>query len=76
MNHSNIERGIRTRQALMAVARECHAKGLLLPTYAAMGAVLGLSNPQISRHINRLLDDGVLQVSQEGKRFRVAAVQS
>ena len=75
MNHSNIARGQQVRRALLAVARECQAQGVLLPTYATLGAALGLSNPQISRHINRLLDDGVMQVSQVGRRFRIKGVQ-
>ena len=75
MNHSNIERGIRTRQALMAVARICHARGQLLPTYTMLGSAVGLSNAQISRHMARLFDDGSVRVSWVGRRFRIESIR-
>jgi hypothetical protein len=76
MNHSNVERGIRTRRALLAVARTCHAKGQLLPSYSMLGRAVGLSNAQITRHMNILYDERALTVSLVGRRFRIESIRS
>jgi hypothetical protein len=75
VNHPNIARGRQVRRALMSVARECHAKGLLMPSYAMLGGATGLSNSQISRHMNRLFDEGALSVSWVGQRFRIKSIR-
>jgi DNA-binding transcriptional ArsR family regulator len=75
MNHSNIERGARHRRALLAVARAAHAKGLLMPSYSSLGRAVGLSQAQISRHMNRLFDERALRVVLVGRRFRIESVR-
>jgi hypothetical protein len=75
LNHSNIERGIRTRRALLAVARACHARGQLMPSYSSLGTAVGLSQAQISRHMNRLFDERALSVSLVGRRFRIERIR-
>lgn len=75
MNPHNVERGIRTRRALLAVARAAHAKGQLLPSYSTLGRAVGLSPAQITRHMAHLYDEGALQVSLVGRRFRIESIR-
>jgi DNA-binding transcriptional ArsR family regulator len=75
MNHSNIERGARHRRALLAVARAAHQRGLLMPSYRALGRAVGLSQAQVSRHMNRLFDERALSVSLVGRRFRIESIR-
>lgn len=75
MNHSNIERGVRHRRALLAIARAAHKRGLLMPSYTSLGRAVGLSQAQISRHMGRLFDEQALSVSLEGRRFRIENIR-
>lgn len=62
-------RGIAARRALLAIAHECARRSAPLPTYATLGAALGISNGQISRHIGQLLDEGSFTTRQNGRRI-------
>jgi DNA-binding transcriptional ArsR family regulator len=75
VNHHNIERGIRHRRALLAVARSVHKRGLLMPSYTSLGRAVGLSPAQISRHMGHLFDEGALSVSLVGRRFRIESIR-
>lgn len=64
-------RGEAVRAALLAIVRARYAAGLPLPSNAAMGAALGLSASQVSRHMNVLMDQGAFSVRCHGMHTRI-----
>jgi Winged helix-turn-helix DNA-binding len=67
MNHRNVERGVRVRSALLAVARTCIAKGKPLPTQDVIARAVGIDSGQCSRHFRRLVDEGAIRLRREGR---------
>lgn len=75
----NIERGEWVRRALLAIVRAAHQRGCLLPPYAKLGKAVGCNAQQVSRHMNRLMDEGALvlvHAGVPGKRLKVESVRS
>jgi hypothetical protein len=74
---TNLERGLRVRRALLAVARLCHERSCLFPRYAALGQVIGTDGSNISRHLGLLMDQGALTLINTGcGRALVGSVRS
>jgi DNA-binding transcriptional regulator YhcF (GntR family) len=59
MNRPNDERGRAVRAQLAGLVRECADAGRPLPRCREIAVMLGLSASQISRHLNRMMDEGV-----------------
>lgn len=57
MNRPNDERGRAVRARLAALVREYAEAGRPLPRCRDIAAMLGLSASQISRHLNRMMDE-------------------
>ena len=62
------ERGRSIRRVLLAVAQRCEARGLPLPTRRRLGLALGISAPQVTRHLGRLQRHGFLELQRIGRR--------
>ena len=71
LNRPNDVRGRAIRRALLAIVHARYAAGLPLPSNAAMGAALGLSASQVSRHMNVLMDQGAFTVRCHGMHTRI-----
>jgi hypothetical protein len=67
-------RGIAARRALLAIARECARRQAPLPTYDMLGAALGISHGQISRHMAVLMDGGTFTTRRSNGRYFVEGV--
>jgi predicted ArsR family transcriptional regulator len=76
VNVSNIEKGRRTRRALLAIARVCHERGRVLPRYDRLGKAVGTDDTTVSRQMERLVKEGALSLASAGRRFRVVSVRS
>jgi DNA-binding transcriptional regulator YhcF (GntR family) len=59
MNRPNDERGRAVRAGLAALVREHADAGRPLPRHREIAAMLGISASQITRHLNRLMDEGL-----------------
>ncbi len=75
MNRPQDIRGRAERAALLAIVRRCAATNAPLPHHAAIGVVIGISQWQITRHLNRLMDEGAWLPVQRGKRVFVGEVR-
>jgi DNA-binding transcriptional ArsR family regulator len=64
-------RGMYARRALLAIARECERRALPFPKHDCIGRALGISGPQVTRHLAVLLDAGTLTTRQVGRRIFV-----
>jgi DNA-binding Lrp family transcriptional regulator len=52
-------RGRVLRASLARLVRDCADAGRPLPRHHEIAARVGISRPQITRHLNRMMDDGV-----------------
>ena len=69
--HHNTPRGEAVRRALLAIVRARAVADLPLPSHRAMAAVLGISHPQVTRHMAVLQDAGAFRVVNAGMRVRI-----
>jgi predicted ArsR family transcriptional regulator len=69
--HHNTPRGEAVRAALVAIVRARAVADLPLPTHRAMAAALGISAPQVTRHMAVLQDAGAFRAVNAGMRVRV-----
>ena len=76
MNRPNDIRGRTERAALLAIVRRCAATNAPLPTHAMLGTVIGISQWQVTRHMNRLMNEGAFAPVQRGKRVFVGEVRA
>jgi predicted ArsR family transcriptional regulator len=76
MTHHNTPRGEAVRRALLAIIQARAVADLPLPSHRAMAAVLGISHPQVTRHLGVLQDAGVFSARNAGTRIRVGQVQT
>lgn len=76
MNTVNIARGEAVRRALLAVARACHERDVLIPHQRRLAAALGVNPLQIWHHMRRLIIGGAIIVTRERhQRIRVKEVR-
>jgi hypothetical protein len=68
MNTANVQRGEAVRRAILAVARQAHAKGLPMPPRRRLVEVLGVCRAQVWRHWARLIDEGAIVLSDKRTR--------
>jgi predicted ArsR family transcriptional regulator len=73
MNRPNDLRGREIRRVLLAVARRCEARGKRLPSRLRLGLALGISAPQVTRHLHRLRAEGLLEFQNVGQRSYVVS---
>ncbi|HEY2619631.1 MAG TPA: hypothetical protein VGI78_19980 [Acetobacteraceae bacterium] len=73
LNRPNDERGRQHRRVLLAVVRRCEARGWPLPPRRRLALALGISAPQVTRHLHRLCADGFLELQQVGRRTYAVA---
>lgn len=59
MNRPNDVRGRTVRAWLAALVREYADAGRPLPRHCDIAAMVGISASQITRHLNRLMDEGL-----------------
>jgi DNA-binding MarR family transcriptional regulator len=71
---SNVEKGLRVRRGLLAVARLCHERHALLPPHTVLARALGCDPSNLSRHLDTLVENGALTVVRIGSvgRMRLA----
>lgn len=72
MNTVNIERGEAVRRALLAVARACHERDVLLPQRSRLAVALDVNPLQVWHHMRRLIVSGEIVISREQyRRIRI-----
>ena len=73
-----VQRGIRTRRALLAVARLCLERRCPLPTHVAIARIVGIDASQIANHWSRMEEAGQVERvrvgTKHGVRYRVRSV--
>jgi len=69
------QRGIAVRNALLAIVQSRAVAGLPLPKHAVLGAALGISAGQVTRHLGLLMDDGAFSTRCAGMHTRVEEVR-
>jgi DNA-binding transcriptional regulator YhcF (GntR family) len=52
-------RGRALRASLTQLVRSCAVNRRPLPSHRDIAAMMGVSAPQITRHLNRMMDEGV-----------------
>jgi predicted ArsR family transcriptional regulator len=67
-------RGRAVRARLAALVREHADAGRPLPRHREIAAVLGISASQITRHLNRLMDEGAFSPTCRYTRIYVGEV--
>ena len=75
MKIPNIQRGVIVRRMLLSIVRLCHQRGQPLPRHDAIGAVIGIDDSQVSRHLSRLRAEGAFAVSRAGRRFYIQEIR-
>ena len=68
-------RGREMRAALLAVVHRCAVTNAPIPTHAMLGEVMGVSQWAVTRHMNRLMNEGAFAPVQRGKRIFVGDVR-
>ena len=64
-------RGEAVRRALLAIVQARVTAGLPMPTHRTMAAALGISAPQVTRHLAVLMDAGAFSAVNHGMRVRI-----
>ena len=72
---TNLERGLRVRRALLAIARVCLEQRCLFPRYSDLGAALGTDSSNVIRHMTILQDAGDVSLVNAGRRLYVRSVR-
>jgi hypothetical protein len=70
----NDERGRAVRARLAALVREYADAGRPLPRHCDFAAMLGISPSQITRHLNRMMDEGLFTPTCRHTRMYVGDV--
>jgi DNA-binding MarR family transcriptional regulator len=74
MNRPNDIRGRAVRARLAALVREYADTGRPLPRHREIAAMLGISASQITRHLNRMMDEGAFSPTCRYSRIYVGDV--